>query len=125
MARWILRGAVTASLLLIAAHFAYTFTTFHSLTLESVQFAELGLPLLFAALLNGVVWSLAQPPRRARLTAHGVNAFMLIVAVLVARLSPVAPAYLIVLCAALLSLAGALNHFDAARSSVGARVATA
>lgn len=117
MARWILRCAVALSLLLIASHFAYTASTFHSLTLESVQFAELGLPLLFAAFLNGVVWSLEQPPRRARLAAHGANACMLVIAALVARLAPVAPAYLVLVCTVLLIVAAVANDRQAARAT--------
>ena len=124
MARWLLRVAVAASLLLIAAHFAYTASTFHALTLESVQFAELGLPLLFAAFLNGVVWSLDDPPARARVTAHVTNACMLIVAVLVARLSPIPPAFLIVLCTVLLVVAAVASDRSRARApgAVGAPV---
>lgn len=122
IARWVLRIAVTASVLLVAAHFAFTLSTFHSLTLESVQFAELGLPLLFAALLNGVVWSLDRPSRLARLAAHCANVLLLLVALLVARLSPVAPAYLIVACATLLWLAALLGERRGARAT---RVAVA
>ena len=125
MARWLLRVAVAASMLLIAAHFAYTVSTFHTLTLASVQFAELGLPLLFAALLNAVVWSLDFAPPRARLAAHFANACMVLVAALVVRLSPVAPAYLVLLCAALLALAATLNHAAMTRSTARVGVATA
>jgi hypothetical protein len=125
MARWLLRIAIAASVLLVGSHFAYTVTAYHELTLQAVQFAELGFPLLFTAFLNGVVWSLDVPPRRARWTAHATNACMLAIAALVAWLAPVTPAYLVLLCSGLLTLAGVVNHQRSSPAASSAGVATA
>jgi hypothetical protein len=125
MARWLLRIAVAASVLLVGSHLAYSVTAYHELTLQAVQFAELGFPLLFAAFLNGVVWSLDAPPRRARLTAHATNACMLAIAMLVAWLAPVTPAYLVLLCSGLLSLAGVVNHLRASPAAPSSGMAPA
>jgi len=108
MVRWVLRISVAASLLLIASHVAFTFKTYPSVTLESVQFAELGLPLLFLAFLNGSVWSATSRPGLARLATHVANVLMLVVAGLVAHFAPVPPAYLVVGCAAALAVSAVL-----------------
>ena len=111
MSRWPLRLAVTATLLLILEHFIYTFQSFHTLTLQAVQFGELGLPLLFLAFLNGIVWTLDRPATLARFATHLANVLMLVVAGLVAWLAPVAPAYLVLVCAVALTLAALHAQF--------------
>ena len=105
MSRWPLRIAVTATLLLILEHFIYTFQSFHTLTLQAVQFGELGLPLLFLAFLNGIVWTLDRPATLPRFITHVANGLMLLVAGLVAWLAPVAPAYLVLGCTVALIVA--------------------
>lgn len=112
MAKWVLRASIAASVVLIVAHFAYTVSTFRRLTLESVQFAELGLPLLFAAFLNGVVWGAAAPSAIARWATHLANVLMIGIAALVARLAPVPPAYLVLGCAVALGASGALAELQ-------------
>lgn len=111
MSRWPLRIAITATILLIIEHVVYTLQSFHTLTLQAVQFGELGLPLLFLAFLNGIVWTLEQPATLARFTAHLANVLMLIVAGLVVWLAPVAPAYLVLGCTVALSLAALHAQF--------------
>lgn len=113
MARWLLRASIAASLLLIVAHFAYAVTTFRTLSLASVQFAELGLPLLFAAFLNGVVWSSPWPGAMARAATHLANGLMIAIAGLVAHFAPLPPAYLVLGCAAGLGVSGVLAELSA------------
>lgn len=111
MSPWPLRIAVTATILLILEHVIYTFQSFHTLTLQAVQFGELGLPLLFLAFLNGVVWTLDHPAPLARFVTHLANALMLVVAGLVVWLAPVAPAYLVLGCTVGLALAALHAQF--------------
>jgi hypothetical protein len=125
MTRWMLRVSIGASLLLCLAHFAYTASNFRIVSLASVQFAELGLPLLFAAFLNGVVWSANASALASRATTHLANALMLLVAAFVARLAPVTPALLVLACATLLTLTGLVAEFERVRAATGNRVATA
>lgn len=70
---------------------------------EAVRLAGLGLPLLFLAFLNLIVWTQENPRRNTRLYTHFANGLLLIASILVARAVPVSFAFIVAGCTAALS----------------------
>jgi len=70
---------------------------------EAVRLAGLGLPLLFLAFLNLIVWTQEAPRRNTRLYTHFANGLLLIASVLVTRAIPVPFAFVVAGCTAALS----------------------
>lgn len=62
---------------------------------DAVRLAGLGLPLLFLAFLNLIVWTQDSPRRTTRTYTHFVNVLMLVAASLVSRSVGVSFAYLV------------------------------
>lgn len=70
---------------------------------DAVRLAGLGLPLMFLAFLNLIVWTQESPGRTSRIFTHIANGLLLVASVLVMRAVPVTFAFLVAGCTAALA----------------------
>lgn len=102
--RLALRLIAVASIGLVTVLLAVAARNLESPDNNAVRLAGLGLPLLLLAFLNMIVWSQENPRRNTRMYTHFANGLLLVASVLVLRAVPVAFAFAVVGCTALLAV---------------------
>lgn len=98
-----LRLIAVASIALVFVQLAIAAKNIESPDNDAVRLAGLGLPLLFLAFLNLIVWSQSHPRRNTRIYTHFANGLLLIASVLVIHAIPVTFAFTVAGCTALLA----------------------
>lgn len=83
---------------------------------DAVRLAGLGLPLLFLAFLNLIVWGQDFPRRSTRTYTHVSNGLMLIASLLVVRAISVTFSYAVAGCTILLAMISLLLEIKAVRA---------
>jgi hypothetical protein len=82
---------------------------------DAVRLAGLGLPLIFLAFLNLIVWTQDHPRRSTRVFTHISNGLLLIASALVLRAVPVLFALAVTACAAVIALLSLISEMKLRR----------
>lgn len=102
--RQILRIIAVVGIAMVVVQLAIASQNLESPSNDAVRLAGLGLPLLFLAFLNLIVWTQPGPRRNLRLFTHFANGLLLVAAILVMRAVPVLFAFAVAGCTAMLSV---------------------
>ncbi len=102
--RMLLRVIAIGSIGMVIVQLAIASRNLEAPSNDAVRLAGLGLPLLFLAFLNLIVWTQENISRNTRYYTHFANALLLVASGLVARSVAVPFAYAVAGCTALIAI---------------------
>lgn len=112
--RTMLRIIAVGSIAMVIVQLAIASRNLESPTNDAVRLAGLGLPVLFLAFLNLIVWTQEEPKRNTRYYTHFANGLLLVASALVAHSVAAAFAFAVIACTAVVAVIAVLFelHFQ-------------
>ena len=104
MLRMLLRVMAVGSIGMVMVQLAIASRNLEAPTNDAVRLAGLGLPLLFLAFLNLIVWTQENVRRNTRYYTHFANGLLLVASALVTRAVAVPFAYAVTACTAVIAV---------------------
>lgn len=118
MLRLLLRVIAVASIGMVFFQLAVASRDLESPTNDAVRLAGLGLPLLFLAFLNLIVWTQEAPKRNTRYYTHFANGLLLVASGLVASSVQVSFAFAVIACTIAVALIAILFEVQIRKHAV-------